>query len=105
MNDATPKSTFRGLPLTTEQDSEIRHYIKRRTQHGEPWDTPELAAMLRDMLEPPLDDEGEFGEEVDETRSATEHAAAFTDETMEPIEASEERNAVMESEGMKHPRR
>lgn len=101
MDDATPKSTFRGLPLTFEQDAEVRHYIKQRKQHGAPWDTPELAAMLKDMLEPPLDEDGESGEMVEETRSATEQAAAFIAEDMEPIEASEERNAVMEAEGMK----
>ena len=49
MNDPT----FRNLPLTPEQDSEIRHYIHTHERRGEPWDTPELAAMLADMLDPP----------------------------------------------------
>jgi hypothetical protein len=105
MADATPTSTFRGLPLTSEQDAEVRHYIKRQKQHGVPRDSPELKAMLRDMLEPQGDDDGEPGETVDETKAATERATASIDETMEPIEASEERNAAMETEGMRGPRR
>ncbi|MGF6757167.1 hypothetical protein [Paraburkholderia sp. GAS334] len=105
MVDATPQSTFRGLPLTPEQDAEIRHYIKKKKQHGAPWDTPELEAMLRDMLEPPGDDVDESDATADETKAATERATASIDETMEPIEASEERNAAMETESMKGPRR
>jgi hypothetical protein len=53
MKESRPSSTFRGLPLTSEQDSEIRHYIHVRERNGTPWDTPELAAMLADMLDPP----------------------------------------------------
>ena len=102
MPDIDPQSTFRGLPLTAEQDAEIRHYIKRKKQHGEPWDTPELAAMLKDMLEPPGDDdEGLDATDADEMKAAAERAAASIDEDMEPIEASEERNAAMEAEVMK----
>jgi hypothetical protein len=56
--EAAPVNMFRGLPLTPEQDSEIRHYIHVRQRSGLPWDTPELRAMLVDMLDPPeLDDE------------------------------------------------
>ncbi len=105
MADLDPQSTFRGLPLTAEQDAEVRHYIKRKKQHGEPWDTPELAAMLQDMLEPPSDDEDELDPTADEMKAAAERAAASIDEDMEPIEASEERNAALESELMKGPRR
>ena len=105
MADATPQNTFRGLPLTPEQDAEVRHYIKKNKQRGKPWDTPELTAMLKDMLEPPRNEDGESRATVDETRSATERATASIDETMEPIEANEERNAAMETEGMKGPRR
>lgn len=54
-----PTNTFRGLPLTSEQDSEIRHYIHIRQRGGLPWDTPELHAMLADMLDPPEEDEEE----------------------------------------------
>lgn len=53
MKESRPSNTFRGLPLTPEQDSEIRHYIHIRERNGLPWDTPELAAMLADMLDPP----------------------------------------------------
>lgn len=104
MPDIDPQNTFRGLPLTAEQDSEVRHYIKKKKQHGEPWDTPELAAMLHDMLEPPGDDEDdELDLTADETKAAAERAAASVDEAMDPIEASEERNAAMEAERMKGP--
>jgi hypothetical protein len=103
MADSTPTSTFRGLPLTPEQDAEIRHYIKRQKQRGVPWDIPELEAMLHDMLEPPGDDDGEPDDTLDETKAATERAIASVDETMEPIEASEERNAAMETQGMRGP--
>jgi hypothetical protein len=36
MDNADPKSTFRGLPLAPEQDAEVRHYIKQKKQHGAP---------------------------------------------------------------------
>ena len=49
--------TFRGLPLTSEQDSEIKHYIHARKRSGLSWDTPELQAMIDDMLNPPESDE------------------------------------------------
>ena len=104
MIDSTPQSTFQGLPLTPEQDAEVRHYIKRKKQRGEPWDTPELQAILEDMLAPPDDDEAEAGAAFEEARSAAERATASVDETMEPIAAGEERNAAMEAEGMKRPR-
>lgn len=106
MADAIPQNTFRGLPLTPEQDAEVRHFIKKKKQHGKPWDTPELTAMLKDMLEPPRNEDREPGATaIDETISATERAAASIDEAMEPVEANEERNAVMETERMKGPRR
>ena len=105
MTDSDPQTTFRGLPLTSEQDAEVRHYIKVRTQHGLPWDTPELSAMLRDMLQPPDYDNGDFGAAADEMTAAAERATSSIDEAMDPIEADEERNAAMESEWMKGPRR
>ena len=105
MDNADPKSTFRGLSLTQEQDAEVRHYIKQKKQHGAPWDTPELEAMLADMLVPPSNDDEELGATADETKAAAERATAFIDETMDPIEASEELNAAMETEGMKGARR
>ncbi|SIT51058.1 conserved hypothetical protein [Paraburkholderia piptadeniae] len=105
MADATPRSTFRGLPLTAEQDAEVRHYIKKKMQNGMPWDTPELAAMLHDMLDPPVSDEEESNEAVEDARAVTERASASVEESMDRIEASEERNAAAETEGMKGPRR
>jgi hypothetical protein len=103
MADIDPQRTFRGLPLTPEQDAEIRHYIKARKQHGKPWDTPELDAMLRDMLEPPgEDDSGEaFDDDFSDTRTAAERAQFSVDDETNPIEASEEWQAAMESEAMK----
>jgi hypothetical protein len=105
MKSSDPKSTFRGLPLTAEQDAEVRHYIKVRTQRGLPWDTSELSAMLKDMLQPPGDGNDEFDAPADEMKAAAERAMASVDEAMEPIEASEERNAAMESESMKGSKR
>jgi hypothetical protein len=46
-------NTFRGLPLTPAQVREVEHYIRERERSGVPWDTPDLAAMLEDMLNPP----------------------------------------------------
>jgi hypothetical protein len=105
MTDIDPGRTFRGLPLTPEQDAEVRHYIKVRKQHGEPWNTPELEAMLRDMLEPPGDEDADEGPgfAFEETRAAEERAEASVDDEMDPTEASEERQAAMESERMKRP--
>jgi hypothetical protein len=105
MTNSDPTSTFRGLPLTAEQDAEVRHDIKVRTQRGLPWDTSELNAMLKDMLQPPGDGNDESDAPADETKAAAGRAMASVDEAMEPIEASEERNAAMESESMKGPKR
>jgi hypothetical protein len=107
MSDFDANSTFRGLPLTPEQDAEIRHYIKKKKQRSEPWDTPELAAMLQDMLEPPGNDEDEPSDDEtdEETRAIAERASAFIDEGMDPIENSEEWHAAMEAEAMKGSKR
>ncbi|NLA18145.1 hypothetical protein GPU89_14020 [Burkholderia cepacia] len=99
-----PQSTFRGLPLTAEQDAEVKHYIKVRTRRGLPWDTPELRAMLRTCCSPG-DGNSDVDSAEDETKAAAERATASVDEAMDPIEASEEWNAAMESESMKGPRR
>lgn len=105
MSDFDANRTFRGLPLTPEQDAEVRHYIKKKKQRGEPWDTPELEAMLQDMLEPPGDDDIPDDDADEETRSVAERASAFIDEGMDPIENSEEWHAAMEAEAMKGPKR
>lgn len=102
MPEFDPTSTFRGLPLTAEQDEEIRRFIKQGKLLAKPLDVAELEAMLRDMLEPPSnEDERIFA--TDSIRADAERAEASIDEAMEPTEASEERNAAMESEAMKRP--
>jgi hypothetical protein len=71
MKQTEPRPTFRGLPLIPEQDSEIRHYIHLRTRNGAAWDTPELKAMLHDMLDPPErdDEDGKWAEGIDDGRA------------------------------------
>jgi len=93
--------TFRGLPLTAEQDSEIRHYLHRKAKLGKPWNTPELRGMLEDMLLPPSTEDDSENDISDGALTAAEHAAAFVDQDMEPIEAYEELHAAMEAENMK----
>lgn len=106
MDGIDPQRTFRGLPLTPEQDAEVRHYIKKQKQRGAPWDTPELAAMLADMLRPPSnDDEDEdFDPSAEDAKAASERAAALFEDDVDPIEADEERIAAMEAEAMKGPK-
>ena len=73
MMEPEPANTFRGLPLTPGQDSEIRHYIHVRQRSGLPWDTPELHAMLADMLHPPEpveEDRRSIAGSMDKERSA-----------------------------------
>jgi hypothetical protein len=102
MPDFDHANTFRGLPLTADQDAEVRNHIEKKEKLGEPWDTPEFDAMIKDMLEPPTDGD-EQGQIVDLERQIEERAAATIDEAMEPIEADEELRAAMESEIMKGP--
>ncbi|WP_175865378.1 hypothetical protein [Burkholderia cepacia] len=104
MIDANSGNTFRHLPLSPEQDAEIRHYIKKKAQKGEAWDTPELAMMLGDMLSPPPSDDQTPEATVEEVKLACEYALASIDEAMESVSAREERLAAMEAEEMKHPR-
>jgi hypothetical protein len=84
MNDANHETSFRGLPLTAEQDREIRHYIHTKESKGEPWDTPELQAMLADMLDPPevTDEDSQARDDsISAERVTAEHEeAADTDE-------------------------
>jgi hypothetical protein len=74
IKDTDPGTTFRGLPLTPEQDSEIRHYIHTRQRCGEPWDTEELRSMIADMLDPP-EVSDEDNESVNDSMRA-EHSMA-----------------------------
>ena len=101
MSELGASTTFRGLPLTEEQDAEINHYLKRVKRNGWPIDEKEVSAMLADMLLPPLQ-EDVSGVSLDaDTRADAERAGASVDETMEDIGVEEDRNAVMESEAMK----
>jgi len=79
MMESEPANMFRGLPLTAEQDSEIRHYIHVRQRSGLPWDTPELQAMLADMLDPPETDE-EDGQVLSGSVGKEREAAVLDDE-------------------------
>ena len=97
------RNTFRGFPLTEEQDAEVRHYIKKKNQNGDPWDTPELADMIKDMLVPPISAEETLSSIVSVENEVVERAAASVDEAMEPIEANEELHAAIELEMMKGP--
>lgn len=77
MITSEPANTFRGLPLSAEQDSEIRHYIHARERHGLPWKTAELEAMIADMLHPPETSEDDR-ESLSDSMGA-ERAAAVSD--------------------------
>lgn len=103
MNDTGPEHSFHGLPLTDEQESEIRHYVLQRKKHGLPHDTHELKEMVNDMVNPPLDDISLVNADADDVQADAEHAASLVDESGDPISASEERTAAREAEAMKHP--
>lgn len=51
--DISPTDTWRGLPLSPAQNREVLNYIQRCERAGIDWNTPELRAMLDDMLSPP----------------------------------------------------
>jgi len=87
MNDGTRETSFRSLPLTDEQDREIRHYIHMKERRGEPWDTPELQAMLADMLNPP-----EVIDEEAQTRDDSMAAERVTADREESVETDELRS-------------
>jgi hypothetical protein len=61
--------------------------------------------MLKDMLQPPRDDNDGFDAPAEEAKAAAERAIGSAEEEMDAIEASEEWNAAMESEIMKGPKR
>lgn len=81
MNAGNLEATFRGLPLTEEQDREIKHYIHTKERRGEQWDTPELQAMLADMLNPPevADDDTQARDES----MASERGTAEDEESLD----------------------
>jgi hypothetical protein len=51
--DLSPTDTWQGLPLSPAQNREVLNYIQRCDRAGIDWDTPELRAMVDDMLSPP----------------------------------------------------
>jgi hypothetical protein len=69
MNDLNPLTAFRGLPLTPDQEREIEHYIRTRERRGVEWNTPELRAMIDDMLNPPEVDDDD-GQSLDDSMAA-----------------------------------
>ncbi|MFL6674752.1 MAG: hypothetical protein ACJ8LG_15845 [Massilia sp.] len=89
MNELNPGTTFRGLPLTPDQEREVEHYIHARERCGAEWDTAELRAMLADMLNPPEvvdDDEQSLDDSI-----ASERTTAFGEETTNEQELRSER--------------
>jgi hypothetical protein len=101
MNDLGPESSFRGLPLSAEQESEIQHYIHQRRRRGLAPDAAELRAMLHDMLEPPLDDDL-IDQFAGEAQTHAERAANRNDDNSDATTAQEEFTAASEAEAMKH---
>jgi len=53
MEEFNPGNTFRGLPLTPDQEREVEHYIRTKQRSGLEWDTAELREMIAEMLNPP----------------------------------------------------
>lgn len=104
MKDNGPEFSFRGLPLSAEQESEIQHYIHLRKRRGLPPDTEELRAMLRDMLEPPANESPGGWGEAEGMFGDAERAAGQADNGGDPTSAREERTAAREAEAMKHSR-
>lgn len=103
MNISGPESTFLGLPLSAEQEAEIRHYIHQRARRGLRPDQVELRDMLRDMLVPPIAESATDPVEAFEFHADAEQAANLVDESCDPIGAYEERMSVREGAAMKHP--
>lgn len=101
MNDSGPEKSFHGLPLTDEQESEVRHYMLQRKRHGLPLDVHELREMVKDMTNPPLTDSSSIDTEAKFTQADSEYAASMIDDSGDPISASEERTAAREAEAMK----
>ncbi|WP_342116771.1 hypothetical protein [Pseudoduganella sp. OTU4001] len=102
MQDNGPEFSFRGLPLSAEQESEIQHYIHLRKRRGLPPDVEELRAMLRDMLEPPATESPGGWAEAEGACGDAERAAGLVDSGGDPTSAHEERTAAREAEAMKH---
>jgi hypothetical protein len=82
-NEPSPGTAFRGLPLSVQQEREITHFIEARQRAGQDWDTPELAALIRDMLHPPElgdVDDAELADSTAAERFVAQHEDANEDE-------------------------
>jgi hypothetical protein len=80
MIESQPGTTFRGLPLSVQQEREISHFIEARQRAGQAWDTPELAALIRDMLDPPeLGDESRL--DLDDSTTTERFTAVHEEST------------------------
>ncbi|MFC4929065.1 hypothetical protein [Massilia sp. GCM10023247] len=87
MIEPQPGTAFRGLPLSIQQEREITHFIEARRRAGLAWDTPELDALIHDMLDPPeRDDESRF--ELDDSTTAERFTAVHE----EPVDDGHERD-------------
>jgi hypothetical protein len=102
MKDNGPEFSFRGLPLSAEQESEIQHYIHLRRRRGLPPDVEELRAMVQDMLEPPATEDPGGRGEAEGAHGDAERAGRMVDYGGDSTSASEERTAAREAEFMKH---
>lgn len=101
MDNFGPEHTFLGLPLTSEQEAEVQHYLHTRMRRGLPYDSQALKDMLADMLEPPLADDLEDNAGAEGVLADAERASAMADDALDPISAAEERIAAREAEAMK----
>lgn len=101
MMDQDTNPTFRGLPLTEEQDAEVRHYINRKKRLGVPVDEREISAMLADMLDPPSQEDVGFAALGASTCGDAERANFSVDDVRDSTEAQEDKSAAMELEAMK----
>ncbi|WLI91185.1 hypothetical protein Q4S45_08730 [Massilia sp. R2A-15] len=95
------QGTFRGLPLTEEQNAEVMHYINRQKRRGAPVDEHEISAMLADMLNPPSQEDVGAAALGTSTCGDAERASGSVDDVRDLIEAQEDKSAAMESEAMK----
>jgi len=101
MNDLGPEHSFRGLPLSAEQESEIQHYIRQRLRRGQVPDDAELRAMLEDMLNPPVDESLVEHADAAGVQCDAERAAGLVDGNVDSITAREEHIAASEAQAMK----
>jgi len=102
MKENGPEFSFRGLPLSAEQESEIQHYIHLRRRRGLPPDVEELRALVQDMLEPPATEDPGGRAEAESAHRDAERAAGLVDNSGDSTSACEERTAAREAEAMKH---